>query len=88
MFEDEVELFAFGLAASDDAPPGLLVRQRDGKIDRIESVALDPPGPAAPLRSAIDLAWWVPLSGTADAPRALVVRYAGQTASVAIEPID
>ncbi len=97
LFDDEVELFAFGLAASDDAPPGLLVRQRDGEIDRIESVALEPPGPAAPLRSRVDLAWWVPLSGTADGRRALVVRYrriavAGAArpdeAKVELEPVE
>lgn len=89
LFDDEIEVFAFGLEASDDGPPGLLVRQRDGDIDRIESVALDPPGPAAPLRSRVDLAWWVPLSGTADAARALVVRYRRERteeATLAIEP--
>lgn len=77
LFDGAVLVHAHGLADHDDGPPGLVVREAKGRIDRVVSVTLDPPGPAAPQRSDVALAWWVPLSGTGSVARTLSVRWRG-----------
>lgn len=75
LFEGEVEVFGVGLGDEEEGAPGLVVRQVDDDLERIEAVELDPPGPQPPYRSRIDLAFWVPLAGMAEAQAALVVSY-------------
>ena len=74
LFGDAVEVYAIGAATN--AISGLVVREREGHLARIVDVRLSPPGPAAPLRSEVDLAFWVPLAGAAETARHLVVSYA------------
>jgi hypothetical protein len=81
-FDGEVEVFGVGLGDDEGGAPGLVVRQVDDDLERIEAVELDPPGPQPPYRSRIDLAVWVPLAGMAEAQVTLVVSYRrGETVS-------
>ena len=90
LFDGAVLVHAHGLADHDDAPPGLVIRDAGGRFERLVSVALDPPGPAAPQRSDVALAWWVPLSGTGDTAHTLSVRWRGrdgeETATLPLDP--
>jgi hypothetical protein len=90
LFDGAVLVHAHGLADHDDAPPGLVVRDAEGRFERLLSVSLDPPGPAAPQRSDVALAWWVPLAGTGDAAHTLSVRWRGkggdETVTLPLDP--
>ncbi len=90
LLDGRVLVHAHGLAEHDDAPPGLVIRDADGRFERLVSVTLDPPGPAAPQRSDVALSWWVPLSGTGDGAHTLSVRWRGrdgeQTETLPLDP--
>jgi hypothetical protein len=85
MFDGAVEVTVRGIADSDPAPVGLVVRVRAGTPGRIEAVSLDPAwDPSAPPHSieprsieprSIENDWWVPWTDRAPGATMLRVRF-------------
>ncbi len=95
MFDGDVEVLVRGIADSDPAPAGLLVRVRagaPGRIEavtieavRIEAVALDPVtdasvSPHSIEPHSIENDWWVPWTGHGPAKSMLRVRFSRPSA--------
>ena len=89
--DDTVEIYAVGLAEHDDGPAGLVVRDAEGRLERLREVRLSPPGPSAPVCFELARAWWVPLEGASEARELLVEilepgRATGVTARLPLTP--
>ena len=75
MFDGAVEVLVRGIADSDPAPVGLVVRVRAGTPGRIEAVSLDPASDLSTPPHSIENDWWVPWTDRAPGTTMLRVRF-------------